>query len=161
MDLDEWIFASLKACSRKWTAHSSDSDSSSGEESSSGSEAEAEKGGAIEEMKEEIALQKGQLESQLEELMRQKDQLARQNNEIAMLRETFQKMQDFLALSAGSIPQSPSIESVTMHTSLLEGTVLESDAAEKDGLVNDVEDLASESLDCHREEDIRIPSDTE
>ncbi len=166
MDLDEWIFASLKAWNKKWTAHSSDSDSSSEEEeSSSGSEAEAEaeKGGAIEEMKEEISLQKGQLESQQEELMRQKDQLARQNDEIAMLRETFQKMQDSFAVSAGSIAQSPSSESVTktMHTSLLEGTVLESDAAEKNGLVNDMEGLASESLDCHREEDIRIPSDTE
>ncbi len=107
MDLDEWIFASLKACNRKWTAHSSDSDSSSDSESSSDPQSESEKGGAIEEMKEEFSLQKAQIASQQEELMRQKDQLARQNGEIAMLRETVQNLVELHAAAATSPESSP------------------------------------------------------
>ncbi len=84
MDLDEWIFAALKAWNEKWTAHASDSESSS--------DSEAEKAGAIEEMKGEIALQKSQIADQQEELMLQRDQVTKQNNEIAMLRETLQKL---------------------------------------------------------------------
>ncbi len=154
MDLDEYIFASLKAWNEKWTNHSSDSESSS--------DSEAEKGGVIAEVKEEIALQKVQLASQQEELMRQKDQLERQNGELAMRRDTMQTIQDTLAVSAASLPQSPSNESETMISSELEDPISERDSG-NDGLVNDFEELASEGLDLHREEEeeIRIPSDTE
>lgn len=74
IDLDEWIFASLKTWNEKWTSHASDSESSS--------DVKREKEGAIEEMKEEIALQKTQIASQQEEIMLQKDQMAMQNDEI-------------------------------------------------------------------------------
>ncbi len=141
MDLDEWIFASLKACNKSWTAHASDSDSSS--------DAQAEKEGAIKKMKEEIALQKAQIASQQEELMLQKDQMARQNDEIAKLSESMQRMQEsFAVVSAAaaatmapeSIPQSPSNESVTSYTVELEDTNSDADLG-KDMSVNEVEDL--------------------
>ena len=140
MDLDEWIFASLKAYNKSWTAHASDSESSS--------DAQAEKE-AIKKMKEEIALQKAQIASQQEELMLQKDQMARQNDEIAKLSESMQKMQEsFVAVSAAaaaavapeSIPQSPSNESVTSYTVELEDTNSDADSG-KDMSMNEVEDL--------------------
>ncbi len=99
MEIDEYIFAALEAINEKWTKHASDSESSSDTE---------EKEGAIEELKEEVAVQKAQIASQQEELMRQKDQMARQNSEITMLREAVQKMQDSLvgvATSSESIGQ--------------------------------------------------------
>ncbi len=139
--MDEWIFASLKACNKSWTAHASDSESTS--------DSAVEKEGAIEEMKEEMALQKTQIASQQEELMHQKDQMARQNNEIALLRESMQNMQDsFAAVSAAaatvavspeSIPQSSS-KSLTSNVAGLEGTSSDTDAGE-DESVNEVEDL--------------------
>ncbi len=114
MDLDEWIFASLKACNKNWTAHASDSESSSN--------AEAEREEAFKKMKDEIAIQKAQIASQQEELMLQKDQVARQNDKIAMLSESMEKMQESFAavfdaaaaaVAPESIPQSVSNESVT------------------------------------------------
>ena len=132
MDLDEWIFASLKACSRKWTAHSSDSDSRSEEESSSGSEAEAKKGGAIEEMKEEAVLQKAQIESQQEELMRQKDQLARQNGEIAMLRETFQNLLESHAVASTSPESSPQPQFATKKSLITHAAEIKNACSDED-----------------------------
>ena len=73
MDLDEWIFASLKAWNKKWAEHACDLE-------------------AVEEMKEEIALQKAQIADQQEELMLQKNRMAKQNDEIVILRETLQKL---------------------------------------------------------------------
>ena len=127
MDLDEWIFASLKACGRKWAAHLSDSDSSSG--------SEAEAGGAIEEMKEEAARQKAQIASQQEELMRQKDQLARQNGEIAMLRETFQNLLESHAVSSTSPESNPQPQyatktSLTTHAAEMEDACSDKDVGE-------------------------------
>ena len=105
MEIDEYIFSALEAINDKWTKHAS------------GSDAEAEKEGAIEKLKEEIALQKAQIISQQEELMLQKDQVARQNGEIAMLRKTVQKIQDSLArviTPSESIAQCAADESLTV-----------------------------------------------
>ena len=95
MDLDEWLFAGLEAWNENWTKHSSES-----EGASSDVDAEAEKGGEITELKNEVALQK--------------DQMTRQNEEIAMLRETVQNMQtSFAAFSSSeSIPQCSANESL-------------------------------------------------
>ena len=114
MDLDEWLFAGLEACHEKWTKHASDS-----EGASSDVEAEAEKGGEIEEMKEEMALQKEKIAGQQEELALQKDQVGKQSEEIAMLRETLQKMQESIAAfsSTESIPQCAANESLAAHSS--------------------------------------------
>ena len=104
MEIDEYIFSALEAINDKWTKHAS------------GSDAEAEKG-AIEKLKEEIALQKAQIISQQEELMLQKDQVARQNGDIAMLRKTVQKTEDSLArliTPSESIAQCAADESLTV-----------------------------------------------
>ncbi len=133
MDLDEYIFASLKACNRKWTAHASDSESDS--------DSEAEKEGSIEEMREELRLQKTQIAIQQEELMLQKDQMAKQNGEIAMLRKAVQRMEEsFAGVAPESIPQSLPNESVTALTAALEDTSPARDV-ENDGQVNEVEGL--------------------
>lgn len=104
---------------------------------------EAEKEGAIKEMKEEISFQKFQiasqedkLASQQEELMRQMEQVARQNDELEMLRESVQK----IALSVGYFPQSIPNENLSSHTVELEDDSLKRDAA-RDGSVNEVECL--------------------
>ncbi len=159
MDLDEYVFASLKACNRKWIAHASDSESSAAKES------------AIEEMKEQIALQKTQIASQQEELATQqedlklqKEQAARQSNEIAILRKAVQKMQDSFVQSIPQIPLNVK-ERVTAHTAELEGASSERDV-EMDDSVNEVECLnqvpkdvtcASDEGTSHREEEIGIP----
>ena len=161
MDLDEWIFAALKAWNEKWTAHASDSESSS--------DSEAEKLGAIEEMKGEIALQKSQIADQQEELMLQRDQVAKQNNEIAMLRETVQNLLGShpTASTFKSIPQSTVSESLSKTAAKLEG--VSSDAVTVTGdreSMNTTEDensrqkrqfLASPS----QREEIITPSDAE
>ncbi len=124
MDLDEWIFASLKACGRKWAAHLSDSDSSSG--------SEAEAGGAIDEMKEEAARQKAQIASQQEELMRQRDQLARQNGEIAMLREKFQNLLESHAVSSTSPESNPQPQYATKTSLTTYAAEMEDACSDKD-----------------------------
>ena len=96
MDLDEWIFAALKACNEKWTEHAADAEDSS---------SEAEKGGAIDKMKDKIALQDAQIADQQKELMRQKEQIeqmARRSGELTELQEAVQNMQDSLAGSSAS-----------------------------------------------------------
>ena len=99
MEVDEWIFAGLEAWNENWTAHASDSESSSGKEA---------KGDEVADMKDEIAFQKAQIADQQEELKLQKDQLAKQNDEIAMLREAVQIMKESFgaaSTSPESIPQ--------------------------------------------------------
>ena len=96
-------------------------------------DSDAEKGGAIEEMKEEIALQKVQLASQQEELVHQKDQLARQNGAIAMLRETIQNLVESHALASTlpeSIPQFAMKKSLTTHTAEMEDACSDEDVRE-------------------------------
>lgn len=105
MDLDEWIFVTLKACNEKWTAHASDS-----EDTSSDVDVDARNGSSfvVAEMKKEIALQKTQIADQKKEIMLQKEQMARQNGEIAMLRETVEKLLESHAVvstSSDIIPQ--------------------------------------------------------
>ena len=53
MEMDEWIFSALEASNKKWTEHAADSESSS--------DSAAEKGAEIDEMQEEIAVQKEQI----------------------------------------------------------------------------------------------------
>ena len=145
MDLDEYIFASLKAWNKKWTAHACDSESSS-----------AEKEGAIEEMKEEIAVQKVQIASQQEELdtlrsQQEKaalkmDEMIRQTNEIAMLRETVQKLLESQAPTAGisseSTPQCNAEKSLTTYVAKSEDTCSDVVARERERM-NTVEDETS------------------
>ena len=110
MDLDEWLFAGLEAWNENWTKHASDS-----EGASSDVDAEAEKGGEITELKNEVALQK--------------DQMTRQNEEIAMLRETMQKMQASIAAfsSSESIPQCSANESLIHAVESEDTTCLDTD----------------------------------
>ena len=94
MEVDEWIFAGLEAWNEKWTAHSSDSESSSDK-----------KGDEVAEMKDEIACQKAQI--------------IRQNDEIAMLRETVQKMQESLGAATTSperFPQCDAVKDLSSHS---------------------------------------------
>lgn len=104
MEVDEWIFAGLEAWNENWTAHASDSVSSSDKEA---------KGDEVSDMKDEIAFQKAQIADQQEELKLQKDQLAKQNDEIAMLREAVQIMKESFgaaSTSPESIPQCDAVE---------------------------------------------------
>ena len=97
MEIDEWIFAGLEAWNENWTAHSSDSESSS--------EKEAEKGDEVAAMKDEIACQKAQI--------------TRQNDEIAMLRETVQKMQESLGAATAlleRISQCDAVKDLSSHS---------------------------------------------
>ena len=98
MDLDEWIFAALKACNEKWTEHASESEDSS-------SDTKVEKGGAIDEMKDKIALQDAQIADQQKELMRQKiqiEQMTSRSGELTELQEGVQNMQESQAGSSAS-----------------------------------------------------------
>ena len=79
MELDEWNFATIETCNEKWIPQVSDSEANS--------EADAGKGGAIEETRNDIELQRAQIADQQEEL-------ARQNDEIAVLHQTVQKLQE-------------------------------------------------------------------
>ena len=94
MDLDEWLFAGLEAWNENWTKHASDSEDTS-------LDVEAEKGGKMAELKNEVALQK--------------DQVARQNDEIAILRETVQKMQASIAAFSSSESVPPCSANVSLN----------------------------------------------
>eukprot|EP00985_Skeletonema_marinoi_P008780 scaffold4015_cov200-Skeletonema_marinoi.AAC.11 len=129
MDLDEWIFAALKACNEKWTEHAADAEDSS---------SEAEKGGAIDEMKDKIVLQDAQIADQQKELMRQKEQIeqmARRSGELTELQEAVQNMQDSLAGSSASFETETIFycdpnanESSTSHADAVESEDAQMDA---------------------------------
>ena len=142
MDLDEYIFALMEACNEKWTAHASDQS-----ESSSGSEAEKE--GALDEMKEEIALQKAQIISQQEELgmlrFHQEKKALEMEEKITKLRETVQKLLEShapAALSSESTPQCAVGESLNAHTAESEGNLPEEVVGEGERM-NEMEDETS------------------
>ena len=61
-ELDDWIFATLAAINKKWTAHADD------ESENTSSDTETRNGSIIADMKKEIALHKAQIVSQQEEL---------------------------------------------------------------------------------------------
>jgi len=120
MELDEWIFAALEACSEKWTAHSAESDDSS-------SDAESRNGSSIAEMKEKIRTQQAQFESQRkeigmlrsqqEELMLQMEEMKRQSDNSTILREAVKKLHDPQAGAAADaasefMPQCAESESI-------------------------------------------------
>jgi len=84
MELDEWIFSDLEAINEKWTKHSSN-----GSESDRGTRLdtdEAGEGSIIDEMKEEIALQKVQITSQ-------QGQIASLQEDLRMLHEMVERLQ--------------------------------------------------------------------
>ena len=131
MDLDEWIFASLKACNKNLTSHASDSEDTS-------SDVEARNERLITEMKNEIALQKtqisdqqdelGVLRSQQEKIALEMEEMKRQSHEIAMLRETVQKLLEShagAATSSGIIPQCATDEGLDTCTGTVEWDNLE------------------------------------
>ena len=91
MELDEWIFSDLEAINEKWTKHSSN-----GSESDRGTRLdtdEAGEGSIIDEMKEEIALQKVQITTQQE-------QIASLQEDLRALREIVEKFQESQAPAA-------------------------------------------------------------
>jgi uncharacterized coiled-coil protein SlyX len=79
MDMDEHIFAALEAANEKWTAHAAEDTSS---------DTEARSGSIINEMKDEIALQREQITSQQEDLRK--------------LRELVEKLQESQAAAAAA-----------------------------------------------------------
>jgi uncharacterized coiled-coil protein SlyX len=86
MELDEWIFSDLEAINEKWTKHAA------GGSTRLDTEAAA-KGSMIDEMKEEIALQKVQITTQQE-------QIASLQEDLRALREIVEKFQESQAPAA-------------------------------------------------------------
>jgi len=137
MEMDEWIFSTLEAINEKWTKHAESGDTSS-------DDTDAEKGSTIDEMKDEIELQKAQIAEQQEELDLQKGKMARQSDEIALLREAVQQIQDSIAVAAitssESTPQCAANECVNTHEA-------ESEAEDTD----DMEDYSTVPCDVEQE----------
>ena len=136
MDLDEWIFNLLEACNKNWTAHASG--------------VEAEKEGAVKEMKEEMALQKTQIADQQEELemlrSQQEKSALEMEEKIAMLRETVEKLLESqeaaAATSSGIITQCAPENSLITHTAKLEYVSSDVVAGEGDNM-DAMEDVTS------------------
>jgi uncharacterized coiled-coil protein SlyX len=89
MELDEWIFSDLEAINEKWTKHAADRS----ECGTTLDTDEAGKGSMIDEMKEEIALQKVQITTQQE-------QIASLQEDLRALREIVEKFQESQAPAA-------------------------------------------------------------
>ena len=171
MDLDEWIFAALKACNEKWTKHAADSEDSS-------SDTKAEKGGVVDEMQDKIALQDAQiadqqkelrlLRSQQEELVLQMDEMKRQSDDITILREAVKQLQESQAATSASsesfpIPQCDANGSVTAPTA--ESVDTSSDKVVGNGgtmsEVGDENALQKGQIIQTQREEIIIPCDVE
>jgi hypothetical protein len=89
MEVDEWIFSDLEAINEKWTKHAanrSECDTRLDTE-------EAGNGSMIDEMKEEIALQKVQITSQ-------QGQIASLQEDLSKLSEIVEKLQESQAAAA-------------------------------------------------------------
>jgi uncharacterized protein HemX len=80
MELDEWIFSDLEAINEEWTAHAAKSNDTSSD--------------TVNEMKEEIALQKARIESQQEQIVDQQEQIAAQQEHIAAQQEELRTLRE-------------------------------------------------------------------
>mmetsp|Transcript_12901 Transcript_12901/g.25990 ORF Transcript_12901/g.25990 Transcript_12901/m.25990 type:complete len:318 (+) Transcript_12901:494-1447(+) len=89
MEIDEYIFAALKASNEKWTAHAAES-----EDSRLLTE--------VSEMKEKAERQRAQIESQQEQINDQQGQITDQREELKMLREMVEKIQEAQAATAAA-----------------------------------------------------------
>eukprot|EP00985_Skeletonema_marinoi_P013753 scaffold6860_cov66-Skeletonema_marinoi.AAC.2 len=166
MEMDEWIFSTLEAINEKWTEHAAES----GDKSESSDDTTAEKGSTLDEMKNEVELQKAQIAEQQVELDLQKEKVARQSDEIALLRETVQKIQDSIAVAAvtssDSTPHCAANECVNTHEAESEDTD-DTDAEEEEGgTINEMKDqiaLREEQITAiHWEEiTVTVPCDAE